>query len=307
MSKKPTHEELEQKVKELEQTESEHKLAEEALEKRIVALTMPLDDAERINFEDLFNLDDIQRLQDEFASATGVASIITHTDGTPITRPSNFCRLCNDIIRKTDKGRANCYKSDAVIGRLSPKGPIIQPCMSGGLSDAGAGISVGGQHIASWLIGQVRDATQTEDKMRAYAREIGVDESTLVEAFLEVPSMSRERFGQIAQMLFTLANQLSTTAYQNVQQARFITERKQAEEALRESEEKYRSIVDSTDDWVWACDTEGRQTFANEAVKTILSYDVHEIEGVLYENLIHPEDQRKTRQLIFRTIRNRFL
>ena len=75
-----------------------------------------------------------------------------------------------------------------------------------------------------------------------------------------------------------------------------ILERMRAKEALRESEEKYHSLVDSTDDWVWACDTEGRQTFANEAVKTILSYDVHEIEGVLYENLIHPEDQRKTRQ-----------
>ena len=75
-----------------------------------------------------------------------------------------------------------------------------------------------------------------------------------------------------------------------------IVERLRANEALRESEEKYRSLVDSTNDWVWACDIEGRQTFANKAVKTILGYDVHEIEGVLYENLIHPEDQRKTRQ-----------
>ena len=78
--------------------------------------------------------------------------------------------------------------------------------------------------------------------------------------------------------------------------AQNITNRKRVEEALRESEEKYRSLVDSTNDWVWACDLEGRQTFANEAVKTILGYDVHEIEGVLYENLIHPEDQKKTRQ-----------
>jgi len=75
-----------------------------------------------------------------------------------------------------------------------------------------------------------------------------------------------------------------------------IIERMSAREALRGSEEKFRSLVDSTNDWVWACDIEGRQTFANEAVKTILGYDVHEIEGILYENLIHPEDQRKTRQ-----------
>ena len=233
MTKKPTYEELEQRIQELEQAESERKLAQEALKKRIVTLTMPLDDAERINFEDLFNINDIQRLQDEFAHATGVASIITHTDGKPITQPSNFCRLCSDIIRKTDKGLANCYKSDAVIGRLSPTGPIIKQCKSSGLWDAGAGISVDGQHIANWLIGQVRDATQTEDSMSVYAREIGADESTMVEAFREVPLMSHDRFEQIARVLFTLANQLSSTAYQNVQQARFITERKHAEQIIK--------------------------------------------------------------------------
>jgi len=233
MTKKPTYEELEQRIQELEQAESERKLAQEALKKRIVTLTMPLDDAERINFEDLFNINDIQRLQDEFAHATGVASIITHTDGKPITQPSNFCRLCSDIIRKTDKGLANCYKSDAVIGRLSPTGPIIKQCKSSGLWDAGAGISVDGQHIANWLIGQVRDATQTEDSMSVYAREIGADESTMVEAFREVPLMSHDRFEQIARVLFTLANQLSSSAYQNVQQARFITERKHAEQIIK--------------------------------------------------------------------------
>lgn len=216
------------------------KRAEEALEKRILALTMPLDEAESIKFEDLFNLEDIQRLQDEFAAATGVASIITHTDGTPITEPSNFCRLCNDIIRKTEKGRINCYKSDAKIGRVSSNGPTIQPCMSGGLWDAGAAISVGGRHIANWLIGQVRDDTQTEESIRAYAKEIGADKDEAAEAFREVSGMSREQFGRVAQALFTLANQLSNTAYQNVQQARFISERKRAEKEKDRLEAQYR-------------------------------------------------------------------
>lgn len=208
---------------------TERKQAKAALEKRLVALTRPLEDAEDISFEDLFDLEDIQRLQDQFSDATGVASIITHTDGTPITRPSNFCRLCNDIIRKTKKGRANCYKSDAALGQFHLDGPIIQPCMSSGLWDAGAGITVGGRHIANWLIGQVRDKTQTDETMLAYAREIGADEKAFLQAFHQVPAMSKKRFASIAEVLFTLANQLSTMAYQNVQQARFISERDRAE------------------------------------------------------------------------------
>ena len=211
---------------------TERKRAEAALEKRIVALTRPLDDAEDLMLEELFNLEDIQHLQDEFAKATGVASIITRPDGTPITAPSSFCRLCNDIIRKSEKGLANCFKSDAALGRFNPDGPIVQTCMSGGLWDAGASISVGGRHIANWLIGQVRDCTQTEEGMREYARSIDVDEEKVVEAFHEVPTMSREQFESVAQALFTIAQQLSTTAYQNVQQARFITERKRSEAEL---------------------------------------------------------------------------
>ncbi len=203
--------------------------AEEALEKRIIALTQPLEASKDIAFEDLFNIENIQRLQDEFASATGVASIITKLDGTPITNASNFCRLCSDIIRKTEKGLNNCFKSDAIIGRYNPEGPIIQTCLSGGLWDAGSAISISGKHIANWLIGQVRDETQSEEKMLTYANEIGADEDTFLKAFREVPSMTRKQFDKVAQALFTLANQLSTTAYQNVQQARLISELKRAD------------------------------------------------------------------------------
>ncbi len=222
-----------ERTRALEQELAERRRLEMALENRLVALTRPLDQPGGVAFEDLFELAAIQRLQDEFAVATGVASIITRPDGTPITRPSNFCRLCEGIIRQTETGRTNCFRSDALIGRYHPDGPVIQPCLSGGLWDAGASITVGDRHIANWLIGQVRDETQTEEKMREYAQTIGVNETTFLEAFREVPAMSSARFRQIAQVLFTLANQLSTIAYQNIQQARFIAEAKRAEEVVK--------------------------------------------------------------------------
>ena len=203
-------------------------------------------DSREVSFNDLFDLAEIQRIQDEFANATGVASIITHPDGTPITKASNFTRFCSQVIRKTEKGCANCYKSDAVIGRENPEGPIVQHCLSGGLWDAGASIVVGGRHIANWLIGQVRDETQTEEGMRAYAREIGADENELIQAFREVPAMTRRQFELVAQALFTLAGQLSSSAYQNVQQARYILERQRAEAALRESESLRRAVFESS-------------------------------------------------------------
>jgi PAS domain S-box-containing protein len=276
MSNKPTYEDLEKRVKEFEQAESERKRTEEELEKRVISAIPLLDASVSISIEDLFNLQDLQRLQDDFAQATGVASIITHTDGRPITEPSNFCRLCSEIIRNTEVGRANCFLSDSLIGRACVEGPTLLPCLSGGLWDAGAGISVGGRHIGNWLIGQVRDETQSEESLRAYAREIGVDEETVAEAFREVPAMARKQFERIAQVLFTIASQLSTTAYQNVLQARLIIERKQAEEALQESERKYRELVELSPVGIFKTNSKGQTLFANPEMARIVGADLSE-------------------------------
>ena len=190
-----------------------------------------------ITFEDIFDIAEIQRIQDAFAKATGIASIITRPDGTPITQPSNFCRLCRDIIRQTGTGLKNCLQSDALLGRYHPEGPIVMPCQSGGLWDGGASISIGDRHIANWLIGQIRNEELDEEAMIAYARVIGADEGEFRAALAEVTYMSREQFEAVARFLFLVANLLSKSAFQLVEQ-RLTLERLSEEEAKRDKLEK---------------------------------------------------------------------
>jgi ligand-binding sensor protein len=169
-----------------------------------------------MNFEDLFDLEEIQELQDAFALSLGMASMITKPDGTPITKPSNFCRLCKDIIRKTPTGMANCMKSDAIIGKPNKSGPTIRPCASGGLWNGGAAICVEKEHIANWLIGQVRDGHQDNEQILKYADEIGADKSAYREALSQVTVMSKKQFENACNSLFLFAGQLSKLAYQNM-------------------------------------------------------------------------------------------
>lgn len=255
---------------------TERKRMQEAIEKRIVALTRPQDDASRkLTFEELFDLDEIQHIQDEFSNATGVAAIITAPDGTPITRPSNFCRLCCDIVKGTKTGLANCKKSDATLGRFNPDGPTIHTCLSCGLWDAGVSVQVGDQHIANWLVGQVRNETQTEEQIIAYARKIGADETEMLNAFREVPVMPKEQFKSVAHALYTLTNQISTSAYQNLQQARFIADQKKTENELR----RLTTAIDQSPETVVITDTTATIQYVNPSFEKTTGYTRKEAIG----------------------------
>jgi len=217
---------------------TDRKRLEDALQQRLVALTGPSSAIGGLKFTDLFDVEQIQSVQDAFSAATGVAAIIVEPDGTPITRPSNYSHLCADIIQGTEKGRANCLASDATIGCEDSDGPVIRCCLSAGFLDAGAAIHAGGENVANWLIAQVRDEAQDEAALLAYADEIGADRAEYKAALSELPIMSREKFELIARAMSAFADELSTIAFQNVEQARFITERMQAERELVEEQER---------------------------------------------------------------------
>src|SRR5258708_17548933 len=80
--------------------------------------------------------------------------------------------------------------------------------------------------------------------------------------------------------------------------ARDITARKGAEEALKDSEEKFRSIVETTNEWIWAIDLEGNHTYTNPAVEHILGYKADEVLGVNALAFLHEDDRREMEKLL---------
>ncbi|MGO9954361.1 MAG: CHASE domain-containing protein [Dissulfurispiraceae bacterium] len=77
-----------------------------------------------------------------------------------------------------------------------------------------------------------------------------------------------------------------------------IGERKHAEEALRQSQEQYRLIVDTAKEGIWAIDEDRRISFVNARMAEMLQYEAKEIIGRKIESFIFEEDRHDHLQRI---------
>ena len=77
-----------------------------------------------------------------------------------------------------------------------------------------------------------------------------------------------------------------------------ITERKQAEEALRESEEKYRTVLESNPDPVVVYDMEGRVIYLNPAFTRVFGWSLEEQIGKKIDGFVPEENMPETMEMI---------
>jgi PAS domain S-box-containing protein len=72
-----------------------------------------------------------------------------------------------------------------------------------------------------------------------------------------------------------------------------ITERKRAEAAVRESEAKFRSFVETTEEWVWAIDRNRTLTYSNPAVQRLLGWTADAMVGRDWIDFALDEDRKE--------------
>ena len=67
-------------------------------------------------------------------------------------------------------------------------------------------------------------------------------------------------------------------------------ELQQANEALHHSEQRFRSLVETTSDWIWAVDPDGVYTYASPKIKDLLGYEPEEVVGKTPFDMMPPDE-----------------
>jgi len=84
-----------------------------------------------------------------------------------------------------------------------------------------------------------------------------------------------------------------------------ITERKRTEEALRESEERFRIMADSCPAMMWVANAEGGRQFVNRAYREFCGATLEQVQGDRWQSLVHPDDLPEYVRAFQRSVRER--
>lgn len=82
-------------------------------------------------------------------------------------------------------------------------------------------------------------------------------------------------------------------------------EMEQVQHSLRVSEERFRTIVESTEDWVWEVDAHARLTYSNASVAHCLGYPASELIGLDIHGLLLPGEREAATALFRRRVNSR--
>jgi PAS domain S-box-containing protein/diguanylate cyclase (GGDEF)-like protein len=91
---------------------------------------------------------------------------------------------------------------------------------------------------------------------------------------------------------------LATAIQRAVRESASKLARRQSEQQLRSSEEQLRATVDTSQDWIWEVDTEGKFRFCSTAVEELLGYSPEDLIGQDFRAYLSVEENRRADALL---------
>jgi len=160
----------------------------------------------------------IKDMQNTVRKLFGVSFYILDANDRFIIGDKHYNPLCS-LVQSSEKGRECCELSDKAIlddVKLSGK-TICRKCMAVGLTDFAIPIMIYGQHVATLFSGQVNTLGLTSNKVKKFARDIGMDEERMIKAYRKVQFIDSAYFEPILDLLKLVARELAETIKLNIE------------------------------------------------------------------------------------------
>jgi PAS domain S-box-containing protein len=133
------------------------------------------------------------------------------------------------------------------------------------------------------MIGETDNQSASEQMIRSGAQDYLIDGET------EPEYLRRAVYGVVEKIA--------------VSRGLHLTEHQQAEEALRQSEERYRTIVETAHEGVWLMGLNASTIYLNERMAKLLGYSAEEVIGRQVPEFCFPEDMASARERIASNLR----
>ncbi|MDD6039041.1 MAG: PocR ligand-binding domain-containing protein [bacterium] len=160
-----------------------------------------------MNIRDFIKAEELEELLQTWSKSTGMACGIVDDKGERITGEIGYTDFCIKYTRGCEEGQRRCTKCDQ-------EGKGIYTCHAG-LMEFRKEIIVDGNYLGKLFCGQILTEEPDEEKYRAIARELGINEDDYIEALKRVNISSAERIEASVKLLEIIVIQSITKAYYN--------------------------------------------------------------------------------------------
>jgi PAS domain S-box-containing protein len=292
---------VQERTAQLEEDNTERKRAEEALResekqvrRKLDAILSPDANISALELSDIIDSEKIQKMMDELFKVTHMGIGIIDIHGNVLVG-TGWQDICTKFHRINPESCRLCMESDLELGRDVPLGTFKQYRCKNNMWDIASPIKLVDMHLGNIFLGQFLfdDETVDYEIFRQQALQYGFNEQEYIAALDRVPRWSREKVDAVMSFYSDFAAMIGNLSYANVKLASILEERKQAEEMLRISEEKYRTILENIEDGYFEVDIAGNFTFFNDSMCRIYGYPREELMGMNDRQYTDQENAKK--------------
>ncbi len=245
--------------------------------------SLPALKMKNLELAEIVDIEAIQSLMDNFFKLTHIPIGLNDLKGNVLVG-TGWQDICTKFHRVHPETCKHCVESDINLSSgVAPGGYKLYKCKNN-MWDVVTPIIVEGQHVGNIFSGQFffDDEPLDYELFRSQARKYDFNEKEYIAALEKVPRLSRESVTSSMAFFMSFASMVSQLSYSNIKLAQALGERDVLVDTLRKSEEKYRNIIETTNEGIVIIDSKSRITYVNEKLIDKAGYTQEEVIGRLW-------------------------